>query len=138
MARVNDQQYAEKWAQRTSAASQAYVDGVRRVATAPGAQAAAAKQLYASRVQESTDKWARKVGAVSLADWQNMAATKGATNLSTGVNAARPKMQAAAQRLLQTVDSVSAQVRSMPKSTLEQRIARSAAMQRGMASAYSK
>ena len=136
MARVNDTEFAAKWAARTTAASEDYRRGVGRVQQAPGAQAAAARNLWQARVAESGDKWARKVGAVSLADWQRMASTKGAQNLATGVQAAQPKMQAAAAKLLSTVDSVSAQVRGMPKTTLEQRIARSAAMQRGMAQAY--
>lgn len=136
MARVDAAQYAEKWATRTGAASADYARGVRAVTQAPGAKAAAKKADYISRVNESANKWAAKVGAVSLSDWQEMAATKGATNLSTGVQAARPKMQAAATKLLSTVDQVRSQVKAMPGGTLEQRLARATEFARKMNAAY--
>lgn len=136
MARVTPQEFADKWATRTQAASQDYTRGIQRVTQAPGAKAAASRALWQARVAESGDKWARKVGAVDLGTWQNLAMTKGAQNLATGVQAAKPKMQAAAQQLLSTVDSVSARVQAMPKQTLQQRIARANAMMQGMHDAY--
>lgn len=136
MARVDAAGYAEKWAQRTGAASADYARGVRAVTQAPGAKAAAKKADYIARVNEQANKWATKVAAVSLSDWQEMAATKGATNLSTGVQAAKPKMQAAAGKLLSTVDTVRNQVKAMPGGTLEQRLARATEFARRMNAAY--
>lgn len=136
MAKVDPAQYAEKWATRTGAASADYARGVRAVTQAPGAKAAAKKADYIARVNENANKWAQKVGAVSLSDWQEMAATKGATNLATGVQAARPKMQAAATKLLSTVETVRQQVKAMPGGTLEQRLARSREFALRMNAAY--
>jgi hypothetical protein len=136
MARVDAQGFADKWAQRTAAASQDYAAGIRRVTQAPGAKAAAKKADYVNRVNEQQNKWAQKVAAVSLTDWQEMAATKGATNLATGVQAAKPKMQISAAKLLSTVDAVKAQVKAMPGGTLDQRIARAAEFARRMNAAY--
>lgn len=138
MARVTPEEYAQKWAQRTQAASQDYARGVMRVQQAPGAQAAAKKSTYLARVNESANKWASKVSAVTLAEWQQMASTKGAQNLATGVSAAQPKMSAAAGKLLSTVDTVRSRVKQMPGDTLQQRLARATAMAQGMHDAYSK
>lgn len=136
MARVDAAGFADKWAARTSAASPDYAKGVRAVTQAPGAKAAAKSADYLAGVQANADKWKRKVGAVTLSDWQEMAATKGAANLGTGVQAAKPKMQAAAVKLLSTVDTVRAQVKQMPGGTLENRLARANAFARGMNAAY--
>lgn len=136
MARVNPQEYADKWASRTSAASVDYAKGVRAVTQAPGAKAAAKQADYLAGVQANADKWKRKVGAVTLTDWQEMAATKGAANLATGVQAAKPKMTQAAAKLLTTVDQVRATVKAMPGGTLENRLARATAFARGMNAAY--
>lgn len=138
MARVTPEEYAAKWSQRTSGASEDYRRGVQRVTTAPGQLAAAKRADYVANVNASADKWQRKVQAVSLADWQSMAAGKGAANLSTGVQAAQPKMAAAAGKLLSTVDSVRGRVKAMPSGTLQQRMARAQAMMQGMHDAYSK
>src|SRR5574341_852432 len=133
MSKVTPQEYAEKWARRTRGATQDYVTGVSRVTQAPGAKAAQAKQLWAARIAESLDKWAREVGSVSLADWQQAATQLGAARIGQGVDAALPQMSAVAQQLLSAVDAAAAKVATMPKTTLEDRIARSAAFQREMA-----
>ncbi len=133
MSKVTPAEYAEKWARRTRGATQDYTKGVMQVTTAPGAQAAAAKQLWAARIAESLDKWARETGSVSLSEWQQAAATLGAARIGQGVDAAIPKMSAVASQLLAAVDAAANEIKSMPKMTLEDRIARSAAFQRKMA-----
>lgn len=133
MAKVTPQEFADKWARRTRAATQDYITGVQRVTQAPGAQAAAAKALWASRIAESLDKWAREVGSVSLSDWQQAAVQLGAQRIGQGVDAATPDMAAIATQLLGAVDAAANKVKGMPKTTLEDRIARSAAFQREMA-----
>jgi hypothetical protein len=133
VAKVNAQQFVEKWARRTKQAQQDYVTGIQSVQQAPGAAAAAKQQTYIARVTESAPKWARKVGAVSLADWQTAATTVGAQRISSGVDKATNKVAAVAAPLLQAVDSARAAVKSMPNATLEDRIARSAEFQRKMA-----
>lgn len=138
MARVNADEYVRKWQQRTSAASPDYQAGVRRVSQAPGALAAAKKADYVAAVNAQQNKWAANVSRVSLSDWQEMAATKGAANLATGVQAAGPKMAAAAGKLLSTVDSIRPRIRSMPSGTFEQRKARMAAWADAMHAAYQK
>lgn len=132
MARVTAEQAARKWAQRTAAATEDYRQGVQRVTQAPGQAAAAKVDTYRDRTMQAVNKWQRKVAAVPLGDWQQMTMTKGAANIATGVQAAQPKMANAMSKVLSDVDAVVAQVKSMPNTTLDQRIARASAFARGM------
>lgn len=124
MVRVNPQEGAAKWASRTSAATPEYVSGIRRVTQAPGAAAAARKQDYATNTAAAVDKWAMRVAAVPLNEWQNMAATKGAQNLAVGVQAAQNKMAQANTQLYAAVDNAVAKLQSMPKGNYAARMAR--------------
>ena len=126
MARVSPQEFAEKWARRTAAATNDYSNGIRRVREAPGQKAAAKADKYLSGVQQShaEGKWQARVAAVSLGDWQKAAVEKGAGRISAGVTAAQGDMQRFGQQLLSHVDSVQAEVHAMPDNTLEERIAR--------------
>jgi hypothetical protein len=133
MARVTPQEFAEKWARRTTQATEDYEHGIRRVQTPPGQQAAQQKALYLSRVQEKAETWAQRTGAVSLAEWQGKAISKGKGRISQGVEGAKQDVASMATGLLTAVDAASAAARSKPKATLEDRIARSVEFQRQMA-----
>jgi hypothetical protein len=134
MARVTASEFAEKWARRTSAATPDYVRGVERVTESPGAKAAASADLMRARVNEAIDsgKWQRNVGAVSLQEWKRAASEKGAQRIAAGVQGASSKMNTFATQVLPFIDNVRQQVDSMPKTSLEDRIQRSVAFQRGM------
>ena len=121
---------AAKWAQNLGAAGTAYTAGVQAVQTAPGAAAAAASDRYLAGIQANVNKFKANVGAVSLADWQNAAVTKGAPRLATGATAAQPKVANVLSQLFPYIDQVR---NSLPaRGDLEQNIARSAAFQRAM------
>ena len=107
-----------------SAATQAYRDGVTRVSVAPGQAAAAAQDKYLLGVQQNAAKWARNVAGVSLQDWQNAAIQKGAARLGTGITAAQSKITAFWNRFLPFVAQVQGNVRQMPSTTFDQRVAR--------------
>lgn len=134
MARLTPEEFASKWASRTAAATPEYTAGVQRVQTAPGQAAAAKEAKYQAGVQAAvtSGKWRRNVGAVSLAQWQESALTKGAQRLSTGAQAAQGKMAAAGARILPMIDQAKAEVDRMPDNTIEDRIAKSAAFARAM------
>lgn len=135
MAKVTAAQYAEKWAKRTSGATQDYRDGVQRVTEAPGVKAAAkAERLLAELtrvVQEGI--WQERVAAVPLSEWKNQAINKGAGRIASGVEGAKADMQHFGTELLQQIDTVLSEVNSMPDATLEDRINKSVTMQRRMA-----
>lgn len=106
--------------------------GIDRVATAPGVKAAAKKDKYVAGVTASQDLWARRVSAVSLGEWQQRAKA-GVSRIAEGAAAKADKYANAVQPVFAHMDSVLSRVDSMPDSTLEQRIQKSAEFQRGMA-----
>ena len=124
--RVNAQEYAEKWARRTSGAVQDYVAGVNRVSTAPGQEAANAQEAMRAGINEAIDsgRWAANVGSVSLSDWQTAATTKGQARLADGVQSARDKVQDIAQINLANIERVVDRVRALPKATFQDRLNR--------------
>lgn len=124
--RVNAQEYAEKWARRTSGAVQDYVAGVNRVSTAPGQEAANAQEAMRAGINEAIDsgRWAANVGSVSLSDWQDAARTKGQARLADGVNSAKDKVQDIAQINLANIERVVDRVRALPKATFQDRLNR--------------
>lgn len=128
MAKVTPDQAAAKWAQRSAAATEDVRNGVQNVREAPGKAAARAKDLWLQRITASADKWARRVSAVSLEDWQRAMIDKGIPRIATGTQAAIPKMTAFMNEFLPFVDQGAAQVRAMPKGNVEAGIARAAAM----------
>jgi hypothetical protein len=128
MARVTAEQGANKWAQRLSAATADITTGVMNVTEAPGLAAARAKALWLQRVSQSADKWARRVSAVSLADWQTAMKEKGINRIGSGATAAIPKMTAFLADFLPYVDQGVANLKNMPKGGVENGIARAGAM----------
>lgn len=133
MARVTAEQGAQRWAQRLSASTEAITAGVQAVTTAPGALAARQKAAWLQNVTAAADKWAARVSSVSLEDWRSAMLDKGVSRVSSGAQAAVPKMQAFLADFLPHLDRVTASVRSMPKVTLEDGINRMIAQVRGVA-----
>lgn len=127
MARVTPEQAAMLWRDRLSGATDRITAGVARVTQAPGQAAAAQRNLWLQRIQASADKWARNVSAVSLQDWQNSMHNVGIPRIAQGAQAHVGKMQAFMADFLPYVSAGAAQVRQMPKGTVEQGIARAAA-----------
>lgn len=121
---------AAKWAQRLSASTQAITDGVQAVQVAPGAAAARQSQVWAQNVAASQQKWAARVGSVSLSDWQQAMITKGAPRVASGATAAQPKMAAFLGQVLPFIDSAKSSL--PPRGTLDQNIARSTAFIQAM------
>lgn len=126
MARVNPAEYAEKWANRTGAATEDYKKGINKVQTAPSQAAIAAKEKMRAGVNQALDDgtWERGLQGVTLQDWKNKAVNIGAQRISSGVMAAKDKQAAMATKLLAAVDQASALIAGMPSTTFEQRIAR--------------
>ena len=128
MAKVTADQAAAKWAQRSAAATDDVKNGVMNVTVAPGKSAALAKDLWLQKISASADKWARRVSAVSLQDWQDAMINKGINRIASGTQAAIPKMTAFMTDFLPFVDQGVAAIKNMPKGNVEAGIARAAAM----------
>lgn len=135
MAKVTAQEYAEKWSNRLSGATEDIRRGINKVTEAPGVKAAKAKEAMKQKLLKSIDDgtWEAQVAGVSLEDWKAAASTKGVNRIAEGVNAAKPKQVAMAEKLLPAVDAAAAAAKALPKVTLEDSINRSTTFIREMA-----
>lgn len=124
MARLNPEEAAAKWAQRTQAAQPDYVAGVERVSQAPGAKAASKRQKWEQGLRDNADKWQQRVGSVSLSDWQQATVEKGGARFAAGAAASESKMAEFQREFQPHLDRVVERAAQMPDNTLEQRIAK--------------
>lgn len=134
MARVTPEQAATKWQSRLSGSTQEITQGVQGVTVAPGQTAAKSVDKWLQNVQASKAKWVAKVSAVSLSDWQQKMIEVGIPRVASGASANVGKVQAFQAKFLPHLDAGVAKVRAMPNLTLEDSIARAAAMIRHNAS----
>jgi len=135
MSKVTATEYAEKWSRNMKGSTTDIRRGVENVTEAPGAKAARKSDKMLAGVQRAIadGTWQRAVAAVSLEDWKRATLDKGLGRIAAGVDNAQQSQVQMAEKLLAAVDSVKATVDQMPDDTLEDRIAKSAAFQRGMA-----
>lgn len=96
-----------RWKQNAGQAQQAYLDGVARVSTDPGAAAARNRQAYLAGVQANVDTWAKNV-QTGLANWQAMTSTKGGQRYAGGIEAGAPKQEAFMAKFLPRAQSIAA------------------------------
>jgi len=80
-------QSVAKWSERTSSASQLYVDGARSTDKDQAAKAIAAKEVYKSALNESfgRDSYAKGLQRSGRAGWLAGIEQKGGQNFATGV-----------------------------------------------------
>lgn len=132
MAQKDPNLVARKWTANLSGSTESITNGVNAVTVAPGDKAAAAKDLWVRKTTASADKWADRV-RVPLDQWRTAMLQKGLPRVASGAQAAEPKMAAFMSEFLPHVERVAQQVRSMPKGSIEDGIARASAQIRGNA-----
>jgi len=134
MARVNGQGWLDKWKRRLDSAQTDITNGVNRVTTAPGQQAAAASQRMLQGVTDAVTSgvWGRRVASVSLQDWQNAMIKKGIPRMATGTAQAQATKASKIDTLLSAVDTAAAAARALPKGGIEQSKARANAFMQTM------
>lgn len=130
----NPADVANKWKQRLVASVPQIKAGVMAVTKSPMAAAAQQKAAYVAGVQRAADsgKWEAGLASVTLQQWQDATANKGAARIATGAEQATPKMTTFLQQLLPFTAQVKATVAAMPKGTVEDSIARATAAIRMM------
>ena len=135
MAKVNAAEFREKHARRLKGSTADIERGIQRVSVAPGKLAAAKADKMKAKIDEAitSGRWAKRVGAVSLSDWQDKAIKKGIPRIASGIDAAAAKVEAFASKLLPAVDAAVNKVKGMPDLTLEDSINRASAYMREMA-----
>lgn len=92
--KANPTDAANAWVTGMQGAGGKYTAGVNAVKVAPGQIAAARADLWAQQVANAKSKFASNVAKVSLSQWQEAAANKGAARLGSGASAAQPKFAA--------------------------------------------
>ena len=110
--KANPTDAAQSWVNGMNAAGPKYIAGVQAVKTAPGQLAAARAPFWASQVAQSQNKFAANSAKVTLASWQNSAATKGAPRLGSGATAAQDKF---ASFMTNFIPKLSTIVNSLPQ-----------------------
>jgi hypothetical protein len=128
MATLSASQITQKWVTNFGNAGTAMQQGVMAVNQAPGPKAAAAAQLWISRLQQSQTKWANRVGAVTLGEWQTAMTTLGIPRAQQGVQEKQNKYLTFITQYMQFLQGALPSIQAMPKGTLAQGIARSTAM----------
>lgn len=123
---LNAQASAQKWVQNLSNATQTITAGVRAVQQSPTAAAAAAvnKWVQAITSAKTQNEYVQNLQKVTLQQWQDAMVTKGVPRIGQGAQAAQTKFQAFLQALFTYENAGLAQVRSMPSTTLQDRINR--------------
>jgi len=135
MARKTATQVAEKWNRRLKGSTQDIEAGIQGVTTAPTQLAAGKLDKMRKNLVEAIDsgKVADGLNRVSLEEWKTKTLRKGVPRIAQGADEAQPKVQAFMGELLPHIETVKAQVDSMPDMSLEDNINRATAFMRGMA-----
>ena len=130
MAQKSPVQVTEKLIRNLQAATESVRSGVQSVTTSPTEQAAEQADLMLLKITEAVNsgKWGDALRKVSLNEWKNAMLDKGLPRISSGIAAAKPKIQAFFEEWLPWEESISQTVKAMPKGTIEDSIVRAAAV----------
>jgi len=126
--RANAADATKKWVNGLSQATDRLTKGVQAVQVSPGQKAAAQSAKWLQRVTASQDKWRTRVGAVTLADWQQAMINVGIPRVAQGAQAKQHKMEAFMNQFLPYLSAGVARIDAMPSVTLEDNINRAVAM----------
>lgn len=136
MAKLSAAEFQEKHARRLTASIEDVRKGIERVTENPCSKAAASKDKMLANLTAAVNngKWADGLNRVTLEDWKAKARDVGVNRIAAGINAAKAKVTAFAEKLLPHIDAQQAKIKNMPSITLEDNIARMTTFVRGMAS----
>lgn len=126
--RVTPEQATTKWTSRLQGATQEMTQGVARVQTAPGVQAAAKFDKWMAGIQANAQKWRRNVAAVPLQQWQTSMTQIGIPRVGEGAAKKAGKYQAFAADFYPFLQQAMAKVNAMPDATFEARLQKANAM----------
>lgn len=133
--KVTPEQFAQRWGTALKQNVERIREGVLNVTESPGASAAkSADKWHAAMIQLKTkEKWQRRVGEMTLEEWQHAMIDKGINRIAVGVDQAQPKMQVYGEKLIAHQNRLLADLDNMADVTLEDSVARATFWIRGMA-----
>lgn len=118
------QEVAARWRERLSGARAKITAGVEGVQRAPGESAAAQVEKWAANTLAAKNKWAQNVKSVTLAEWRQAMIEKGIPRIAQGAQAAEDRMTQFFDALLPLTARIKEEVRKMPKSNIDESLAR--------------
>lgn len=117
---------AANWASKFSGAGTKAQAGAEAVTVSPGALAARQANVWATNVAASVQKFQRRVGAVTLNQWQQAYITTGIPRFGSGAQKGQPKME---QFMTAFLPALTSAVQSLPpRGTYDQNKARAIAL----------
>lgn len=117
-----------RWVQGMQGSGDAMKRGVMAVTESPGVKAARAADKWLMKTTAAKDKFARRVGALQLGDWQTAMTSYGISRAGQGAAQKKTKMTAFLQDYLPYLRTGVDKIHQMPKVTLQDSIARAVAM----------
>jgi len=135
MAKLSANQFQEKHARRLKAAVEDVRQGIDRVTENPCEKAAAKQDKMLANLTASVQsgKWANGLKRVTLEDWKKKARDIGVNRIAAGIDGAKEKVIAFAEKLLPHIDRQKEKIKAMPDVTLDDNINRMTTFIRGMA-----
>jgi len=135
MAKLTASEFQEKHARRLKAATEDVRKGIDRVTENPCEKAAAKQDKMLANLTASVNsgKWAGGLKRVSLEDWKKKARDIGVNRIAAGIDGAKDKVVAFAEKLLPHIDRQREKIKAMPDVTLDDNINRMTSFIRGMA-----
>lgn len=125
------EQTVQRWQQGAGGAQQAFTDGVNNTTVDVVGRAIAnqAGLLQGFNDAVNSGRWAGALQRVGTSGWKSRTAAK-AANYGVGITAGVDAFSSAMATWLPRINSAAAAAKAMPGATIDQRIARSAYLQR--------
>ena len=120
----------QKWQQRAKAGLDLYRENTQQPKRDPTAAAAAMKATWHAKVSasETANKWEQSLRSVGIQGWLYGVQVKGVNRFPQGIDAGTPYVQQFMSQFLPHLAAGLPQVYRMPKTNIEEAIARAAAM----------
>jgi len=134
MPKVTPQEGAEKLIQRAKAATSTIASQAAKVTESPTAAAARAIPKMRQKFNDAVDsgKTARGMNRVSKEQWLKAFVEKGVPRISSGLDQARDKITQFNAEFYPFLETVQAQIKGMPSTTIDDNINRMVANVRGI------
>ena len=134
---MNAVNWAANWSTGMNQATDKIRQGVQATTVAPSVGLLAAKDRMRARWLAAIDSpsFESAVQRVTLPMWQQAMISKGLPRISDGVRLAQPKVQGYATRAIPVYQQLQTLVRAMPKTTLNDSVARVRAWMEGIQNA---
>lgn len=128
-------QIVTKWQNRASGSGQAWLDGINGVTEAPTQAALRNADKWRAKMllDDTFNKYKRGLSSITLEAWKKITADKGAGRYTSGIAASVNKYRTVFTQVMNHINSGLDKIRSMPSTTLEDNINRSATWIRHMA-----